>query len=65
MKRGTITKRNATLIAVWVPKKMASAVDLAIHEDDEDRSKFVRKAIRDRLVDLGFDPDKLPAHVAA
>lgn len=49
MKRGTIKKRTSTLVAVWVPLPLASAVDSAIELQDSDRSKFLRNAIREKL----------------
>jgi len=38
------------MVAVWVPSPMALAVDQAIRLEDSDRSKFLRNAIREKLL---------------
>ncbi len=57
MRRGKLTKREAKLIPVWMPEDMVVAIDVAILQEDSDRSKFVRNAVRDRMKRLGI---KLP-----
>ena len=42
------------MIGVWIPREMEAALDIAIRHEDSDRSKFVRKAIRERVLSLGL-----------
>lgn len=68
MKRGKYKNRNGVAITAWLPKAMVSAIDLAVHMEDSDRSKFIRNAVKDRALRLGVltdpDPNK-PTEVAA
>jgi hypothetical protein len=56
MKRGAVRKDGSKLLTVWVPVEMAAAVDAAVEALDSDKSKFARKAIREKLAKL-----KIPA----
>lgn len=54
MKRGKHSKRDGVPVTAWLPKDMVAAIDQAVHIEDTDRSKFVRKAIRERVSRLGI-----------
>lgn len=47
--RGAVKKSAATLVAVWIPHELATALDAAVNREDSDRSKIVRKALRRHL----------------
>jgi predicted transcriptional regulator len=49
MKRGAIRKNDAVLISVWVPDELVLHLDTLVQQEDSDRSKIIRKAIRARL----------------
>lgn len=49
MKRGAIRKRNARMVTLWIPHAMADQIDIAIQNEDSDRSKLIRRAIREKL----------------
>ncbi len=49
MKRGALRRENAIFIGVWVPKEMAEAIDVAVNYLDIDRSKFLRRALTDKV----------------
>lgn len=49
MKRGSITKDEAQLVTLWVPKTLVPALDQGVRALDSDRSKFIRAAIREKL----------------
>jgi metal-responsive CopG/Arc/MetJ family transcriptional regulator len=53
MKRGSVKKRDAQLIPVWMPRNVVLAIDEAVGREDSDRSKFVRNAVRDRINKFG------------
>lgn len=53
MKRGSITKDEAQLITLWVPKTLVPALDEGVRLEDSDRSKFIRAAIREKLQRAG------------
>jgi metal-responsive CopG/Arc/MetJ family transcriptional regulator len=61
MKRGTVTKNESELIAVWIPRPMLAAVDKAVKIEDSDRSKFVRRAVKNRIEELGGIIEDAPA----
>ena len=42
------------MVTLWLPKPMAAAVNEAIEIEDTDRSKFIRRAVRDKLRVLGI-----------
>lgn len=54
MKRGKYQNRDGIPVTAWLPKAMVAAIDLAVHFEDSDRSKFVRNAIRERAERLGI-----------
>jgi metal-responsive CopG/Arc/MetJ family transcriptional regulator len=53
MKRGAVTKQESQLVALWVPKQLLDAMDLAIRSEDSDRSKFIRRALRRHIMNSG------------
>jgi metal-responsive CopG/Arc/MetJ family transcriptional regulator len=53
MKRGSGKKPKGRLLAVWVPKGLLPRLDRGARKEDSDRSKFVRNAIREKLVRQG------------
>lgn len=62
MKRGAIKKAESTLVNVYFPDPLLKHVDGAVVELDTDRSKFMRQAVREKLVKHGI---KIPKEVAA
>lgn len=54
MKRGSVKKQDSELIAFWVPKPVVVAMDSAIAREDSDRSKFIRRAVRNRIRSFGI-----------
>ena len=53
MKRGSVTKEEAQLVTLWVPKTLVPALDEGVRIEDSDRSKFIRAAIREKLQRAG------------
>lgn len=53
MKRGAVTKDEARLVNVWLPKQLVPLIDRGVQMEDSDRSKFIRRAIREKLLTLG------------
>jgi len=53
MKRGSGKKPKGKLLAVWVPVKLLPSLDQGARKEDSDRSKFIRKAIREKLARQG------------
>ncbi len=49
MKRGAINTAQAEFIGLWIPKEMVRMIDRGVKNEDSDRSKFVRAAIREKL----------------
>ncbi|MBX3747317.1 MAG: hypothetical protein KF833_18565 [Verrucomicrobiae bacterium] len=50
MKRGAVTsKTRRTVIALWLPDEILSALDAYVDQQDLDRSKVVRAAIKEKL----------------
>lgn len=49
MKRGVVTKGEAEMVTFWLPTNMVAALQQAILIEDTDRSKFIRRAVRERL----------------
>ena len=47
--RSSVRKAGSKLLTVWVPGELAEAVDVAVAKLDSDKSKFTRKAIREKL----------------
>lgn len=54
MKRGAVTKSTSKLVNVWLPERILPYLDLGVEMDDSDRSKFIRKAIREKLARSGI-----------
>lgn len=52
--RRAVTKRDRAVL-VYFPAPIVAAVDLASRVDDTDRSKWIRKAVRDALQRRGVD----------
>ena len=53
MKRGSIKRADSVLVGVWVPRPLLDAMDQIIESEDSDRSKFARRAIRNRIAQSG------------
>jgi len=49
MKRGRVTKDTSKLVNVWIPDDLVVGIDEAAAEEDLDRSKFIRRAVREKL----------------
>lgn len=47
--RGAIKKDKATLVSVWLPNEVLTLLDQEVQQQDSDRSKVIRKAIRRHL----------------
>lgn len=62
MKRGAITKAKSQLVAVWIPNGMVEALDVAVKQEDTDKSKIIRRALRRQFADMGI---KTETEVAA
>lgn len=58
MKRGAVKKESSRLVNVWIPEELFPLIDLGVHIEDTDRSKFVRRAIREKLQSLGIRAEK-------
>jgi hypothetical protein len=55
MKRISIRRNSeATFIAFWLPEPITELMDQKIHRDDSDRSKFLRKCVKDQLIASGL-----------
>jgi metal-responsive CopG/Arc/MetJ family transcriptional regulator len=54
MKRGSVNTRDSEMVALWVPRPLVLALDRAVHVEDTDRSKFIRRAVRRRINELGI-----------
>lgn len=54
MKRGAVTKDESRLMTVWVPEALLPLIDRGVRKLDTDRSKFVRVAIREKLLRSGI-----------
>ena len=53
MKRGAVTKEKSGLVALWIPLPMLDAIDRAVTSEDIDRSKFIRRAVRNHIRSTG------------
>ncbi len=49
MKRGSVSRKESTIIALWLPKPLLESLDRAVRAQDSDRSKLIRKAIREKI----------------
>jgi metal-responsive CopG/Arc/MetJ family transcriptional regulator len=61
MKRGSVNKANSELVALWVPLPLLNALDRAVTHEDSDRSKFIRRAVRNRVSEMGLTVNEEPA----
>lgn len=48
-KATAVTKKNSKLIALRIPNDSLSEIDAAVIDQDTDRSKFIRRAIKRAL----------------
>lgn len=49
-KRYTTNSKDTTLIAVWMPTALARQLDAAAKSQDLDRSKLIRRVLRQTLI---------------
>ncbi len=47
--KGHAHKEGTTFIAAWIPDEVVAQIDKAVVRDDTDRSKLIRKALRQYL----------------
>ena len=47
--KGHSHKEGTTFIAAWIPDEVVAQIDKAVVRDDTDRSKLIRKALRQYL----------------
>lgn len=52
MKRGSVTKKQSELVALWIPRPLLKSIDEAVEKEDSDRSKFIRRALRNKVAAL-------------
>jgi hypothetical protein len=48
-RRGSVSKGDAVLVAVWIPLALRDALDHQVQVEDSDRSKIIRQALRKRI----------------
>ncbi len=46
-------KESAVPVTLWVPRSWLAPIDQAVREEDSDKSKFVRNAIKEKLARIG------------
>lgn len=49
LKRGTVRKKEAEFVGVWLPLPLITLLDQAVRMRDSDRSKLIRNAVRKEL----------------
>lgn len=49
MQRGAVRTGRSVFIGGWVPTEIAEAVDRAVQDHDSDRSKFLRRALQEKI----------------
>ena len=49
MNRGRVIKDSSRLITLWIPTSDIPLIDAAADMHDLDRSKFIRRAIREKM----------------
>ncbi len=54
MKRGAVKTTKSEMVALWLPKPLANALDTEVQRADSDRSKIIRHAIREKLARSGI-----------
>ena len=65
MKRGPNRKKDCELIACWIPRTMVKQIDERVREEDTDRSKWIRGAIRRQFDSMGIQISHLSSQRAA
>jgi len=58
MRRGAYRKAQCKLVNFWMPCVLLPALDHGVVSLDLDRSKFIRRAIREKLERHGLPVDK-------
>lgn len=53
MKRPPAKRREGKLLSVWLPETLLPLLDHGVRQEDSDRSKFIRNAIREKLARIG------------
>jgi len=61
MKRGALNKDESRLLNLWVPQELFPLIDQGVKLEDSDRSKFVRRAVREKLARLGIKSERQEA----
>lgn len=55
IKRGAIRKEDqTTFLGAYCPDQLVALVDLAVLQEDTDRSKFIRNALREKIARNGI-----------
>jgi len=54
MKRGSVDTKKSELVALWIPHPLLIALDRAVEVEDSDRSKFIRRALRNHITQVGL-----------
>lgn len=49
IKRGAFRRKNCEFIGAWFPREWVELIDKEVAASDLDRSKVLRRAIRERL----------------
>jgi metal-responsive CopG/Arc/MetJ family transcriptional regulator len=49
MQRGAVRTSHSVLVAAWLPFPLVRALDDAVQQNDSDRSKIIRDALRDKV----------------
>lgn len=49
MKRGAVQKSNSRMVTLWMPTELIPVIDEAAAAEDTDRSKFIRRAVREKI----------------
>ena len=52
-KRGSQKRDGLVFVGAWVPGPMATAIDSAVVGLDLDRSKFLRRALEEKIAAVG------------
>lgn len=58
-------EKNTELVAFWLPKPLLAALDDCVKKQDSDRSKYLRNAVREKLLGDGKATAELSQPVAA
>ena len=54
MKRGTVKKKESSLLTLWMPEKLFPLLDQGVRKNDTDRVRFKVAAIREKLARNGI-----------